>query len=75
MMMWYGRDEPENAPIKLVSSTRAQPIPIDASGEMKIDLLGFLPSSSGTHNLVLWNNTRVDRSLEAEDFFDTCVLF
>lgn len=60
----------ETPPIKLASSTPAQPMTIDASGMMKIDLLGFMPSStSGTHQLVLWNNTRADPSVVKGEFF------
>lgn len=40
---------------------------------MKIDLLGFVPSTSGTPQLVLWNNTRADPSVVTGDFFQTSV--
>ncbi|KAF8319364.1 hypothetical protein DL93DRAFT_2124690 [Clavulina sp. PMI_390] len=61
-----------NEVVELVSAARAQPIPIDASGMMKIDLIGFLPSAGGSNSLILWNNTRVDRtSTNYDDFFKT----
>ncbi|PPQ63333.1 hypothetical protein CVT24_006706 [Panaeolus cyanescens] len=44
-------------PINIQSSLLPQPIPIDVDGDMKIDLLGLTPSSSGTDSVLqIWNN-------------------
>ncbi|KAF8061672.1 hypothetical protein FPV67DRAFT_1673289 [Lyophyllum atratum] len=45
-------------PITVPPSTHSQPIPIDADGDMKIDLLGITPSSKSDSKapLQLWQN-------------------
>ncbi|GLB35509.1 putative repeat domain in Vibrio, Colwellia, Bradyrhizobium and Shewanella [Lyophyllum shimeji] len=45
-------------PITVPPSTLSQPIPIDADGDLKIDLLGMTPSSKGDSKapLRLWQN-------------------
>lgn len=47
-----------NNPISVPPSTLSQPISIDVDGDMKIDLLGITPSSSGDPQspLQLWKN-------------------
>lgn len=59
-------------PITLPPSALSQPIPLDASGKMKIDLLGFTASSSSSDNKIsLWNNTRADgRIASTANLFD-----
>ncbi|KAJ3570120.1 hypothetical protein NP233_g4613 [Leucocoprinus birnbaumii] len=41
-------------PVKIQSSTAAQPIPLDVDGDMKIDLLGL--TSSGQSQIQVWQN-------------------
>ncbi|KAH8114092.1 hypothetical protein DFH11DRAFT_1595734 [Phellopilus nigrolimitatus] len=43
----------ESTPISVPSSNAAQPIPLDANGDLKIDLLGITP---GSNSLSLWEN-------------------
>ncbi|EJD06255.1 uncharacterized protein FOMMEDRAFT_139451, partial [Fomitiporia mediterranea MF3/22] len=43
----------ESSPISVPSSNAAQPIPLDANGDLSIDLLGIRPGSS---SLSIWNN-------------------
>ena len=43
----------EIIPLDVPASTLAQPIPIDANGDLKVDLLGMVPDSEG---LKLWKN-------------------
>lgn len=44
----------ESPPISIPSSSRSQPIPLDANGDLRIDLLG---STLGSSELSLWSNT------------------
>lgn len=41
------------APLSVPTSNAAQPIPLDANGDLKIDLLGLTP---GSGTLSLWKN-------------------
>ncbi|KAG9318236.1 hypothetical protein JVU11DRAFT_317 [Chiua virens] len=56
MALYKGRHDGtfESTPITSPSSALAQPIPVDLDGDMKIDLLGMVPSSDA---LTAWKNT------------------
>lgn len=44
-------------PLSAPPSTLSQPIPIDTNGDMKIDLLGITPQSSGSNSPIqIWEN-------------------
>lgn len=58
--------------ITIPSSTTVQPIPMDVSGLMKIDLLGVESHLSGRSGLTLWNNTRIKRD-DTGDLFSLYV--
>ena len=48
----------ESTPISSPSSALPQPIPVDLNGDMKIDLLGMIPSNQGSSSLLkAWRNT------------------
>ena len=48
----------ESTPISSPSSALPQPMPVDLDGDMKIDLLGMIPSSQGSSTpLKAWRNT------------------
>jgi integrin alpha FG-GAP repeat containing protein 1 len=50
-------------------STLAQPIPIDANGDLKIDLLGTTPGS-GQDALKLWKNVVDTYAVDPGPVFD-----
>ncbi|KAF8558491.1 hypothetical protein OG21DRAFT_1405058 [Imleria badia] len=47
----------QSTPISSPTSALPQPIPVDLDGDMKIDLLGMIPSSQGSSSLKAWRNT------------------
>ncbi|KAN0066109.1 hypothetical protein ACQY0O_000203 [Thecaphora frezii] len=59
-------------PIHLPSSTLAQPLSIDATGDMQMDLLGhpFSSSSSSDASIKLWRNLLADANRTDPDAFD-----
>lgn len=58
------------APYVLPSSGLGQPLPFDATGDMRTDLLGFSTDSNSAP--VLWNN--VWEESENTAVFNVCVL-
>lgn len=58
-----------NNPLTLPSSAMTQPIPLDIDGDMKIDLLGMTPGSSGSSSSPFqvwqntWNNTATESTM------------
>lgn len=58
--------------IDVQSSAKAQPVPFDMDGDMKIDLLGLPGSNSGL--LRVWQNSW-NASASRPQLFDLCDLF
>jgi len=47
----------ETTPLSLPPSSQSQPIPFDSTGNLRIDLLGISPSSSGgQESFSVWQN-------------------
>ena len=59
----------DSVPLDVPASTLAQPIPIDANGDLKIDLLGTTPGSS-TNVLNLWKNVVNDSARASGPVFE-----
>ncbi|KAJ1658607.1 hypothetical protein IWQ61_002183 [Dispira simplex] len=51
-----GKDGFDDTPIELDSAAKAHPIPVDLSGDMTTDLLGFVQTEKNTMAPKLWKN-------------------
>ncbi|KAF9239681.1 hypothetical protein BU15DRAFT_74536 [Melanogaster broomeanus] len=57
MELYKGNHDGQSTPISVPSSTLSQPIPVDVDGDMRIDLLGTVPSEKSSSNpLKVWKN-------------------
>lgn len=60
-------------PVSAPYSSLSQPIPMDMSGDLKIDLFGTLPTSSPDSRFKVWQNVWND-SQSSSPVFNLCVV-